>query len=59
METEEKRGEQGRGKRREKRRDEGERKREGETATLGLPHLWAYHLLRRRKITVPVPEGLE
>lgn len=42
---------------REKRRDERERKREGETVTLGLPHLWAYHLACRGKITVPVPPG--
>lgn len=38
---------------------ETERKREGETVTLGLPHLWAYHLACRGKITVPVPQGPE
>lgn len=45
--------------REEKGRDEREREREGETVTVGLPHLWAYHLACRGKITVPVPQGPE
>lgn len=46
---------------REKGRDEREKERkgEGETVTLSLLHLWAYHLACRGKITVPVPEGPE
>lgn len=47
---------------REKRRDEEERKKEreeGGTVTLGLPHLWAYHLACRGKITVPVAQRPE
>lgn len=43
----------------EKKAEMRERKEEGETVTLGLIHLWAYHLACRGKITVPVPQGPE
>lgn len=47
------------GKNGEKKGEMRERKQEGETVTLGLPHLRAYHLACRGKITVPVPHGPE